>query len=110
MDRDTPSLTLNWEPPGNIDFRNSDELTHYDIFFKPEGQQACTQMTVPRLSTTLTLTRKSGLVLDSVSQFSVRAQNRDQQAGEWTSVKQLIGTADTNLIIQTIFVFFYLIL
>ena len=100
MDRDKPSLTLNWDPPSNVDFHNPDELTRYDIFFKPEGQQECTWMTAPRLSTTVTLTRKSGLVLDPVCQFSVRAQNCDQQAGEWITVTQLIGTVDTYLILH----------
>lgn len=98
LDRDKPSLTMSWERPSNVDVNRPDELTQYEIFFKPEGQQMFTSHTVPGSSTTLTLTRKSGLVLDPVSQFSVRALNRDRQAGEWITVTQLIGIATAHLI------------
>ena len=98
LDRDKPSLTMSWERPSNVDVNRPDELTQYEIFFKPEGQQTFTSHTVPGSSTTLTLTRKSGLVLDPVSQFSVRALNRDRQAGEWITVTQLIGIAAAHLI------------
>ena len=97
LDRNKPSLTLDWEPPTNIDLSNPAELTQYDIWFKQqslEGYEWNCQ-TVPSSSTTLTLTRKSGLVLDLVSQFSVRAQNYDCRAGEWASVTQMIGTPYT---------------
>ena len=94
LDRNKPILTLNWVPPKNVDFRNPAELTRYDIWFKAQSLEGYNWncQTVPSSSTTLTLTRKSGLVLDHVSQFSVRAQNYDHRAGEWASVTQMIGT------------------
>lgn len=97
LDRDKPSLTMSWERPSNVDVNRPDELKKYEISFKAEGQRTYTSHTVPGSSTTLTLTRKSGLVLDPVSQFSVRALNRDQQAGEWITVTQLIGIATAHL-------------
>ena len=93
LDRNKPTLTLNWVPPSNVDFHNPEELTCYDIWFKPQNLEGYNWNchTVPSSSTTLTLTRKSGLELDLVSQFSVRAQNYDHRAGEWASVTQMIG-------------------
>ena len=95
--RNKPSLTLDWVPPSNVDFRNPAELTHYDIMFKPQSLEGYNwnYQIVPSSLTTLTLTSKSGLVLDRVSQFSVRGQNQDHQAGEWVSVTQMIGTPYT---------------
>ena len=94
LDRNKPTLTISWVPPSNIDFRNPAELTHYDIWFKPQSLEGYNWncQTVHSSSTTLTLTRKSGLVLDHVSQFSVRAQNYDRRAVEWASVTQIVGT------------------
>ena len=93
LDRNKPTLTLNWVPPSNVDFHNPEELICYDIWFKPQNLEGYNWncQTVPSSSTTLTLTRKSGLELDLVSQFSVRAQNYDHRAGEWASVTQMIG-------------------
>ena len=93
LDRNKPSLTLDWEQPTNIDLGNPAELTQYDIWFKPQSPEGYNWncQSVPSSSTTLTLTRKSGLVLGQESQFAVRAQNCDRQAGEWVSVTQMIG-------------------
>ena len=107
LDRNKPTLTLNWVPPSNVDFRSPAELMHYDIWFKPQNLEEydgnC--QTVPSSSTTLTLTRKSGLVLDHVSQFAVRAQNYDRRAGEWVSVTQMIGMPYTICYLQCVLVY-----
>lgn len=96
LDQNKPSLTLDWEPPTNIDLSNPAEITKYEISFKAEGQEGYSiQKFVPSSSTTLTLTRKSGLILDCICQFSVRAKNNDDQTGEWISVSKLVGMYDT---------------
>ena len=97
LDRNKPSLTLDWEPPTNIDLSNPAELTQYEVSINAtkEQEQYIIQKIVPSHFTTLTLTRKSGLILDSVSQFSVRAKNCDDQTGEWISVSKLIGMYNT---------------
>ena len=95
LDQNKPSLTLDWEPPTNIDLSNPSELTQYEISFKStKEQEQCIQKIVSSPSTTLTLTRRSGLILDSVCQFSVRAKNCYDQTGQWVSKKMLIGMYD----------------
>ena len=99
LDRSKPSLTLNWEPPTNIDLSNPAELTQYEISFKStKEQEHSIQMIVSSPSTTVTLTRRSGLILDSVCQFSVRAKNCYDQTGEWVSKTMLIGMYDILII------------
>ena len=99
LDQNKPSLTLDWEPPANIDLSNPSELTQYEISFKStKEQEQCIQKIVSSPSTTLTLTRRSGLILDSVCQFSVRAKNCYDQTGKWVSKKMLIGMYDILII------------
>ena len=92
LDRNKPSLTLDWEPPANIDLSNPAELTQYEISTKE--QEHSIQKIVSSPSTTITLTSRSGLILDSVCQISVRAKNCYDQTGEWVSKTMLIGMYD----------------
>ena len=96
LDRSKPSLTLNWEPPTNIDLSNPAELTQYEISTKEQEHSIQTFVSSP--STTITLTRRSGLKLDSVCQISVRAKNCYDQTGKWVSKKILIGMYDILII------------
>ena len=99
LDKNKPSLTLDWEPPTNVDLSNPAELTQYEISFKGEEQEGYSiQKIVPSSSTTLTLTSESGLILDCICQFSVRAKNCDDQTGNWTSATKLIGMYDILVI------------
>ena len=97
LNRNKPSLTLDWEPPTNVDVSNPAELTQYEISFKAVEQEGYSKI-VPSSSTTLTLTSESGLILDCNCQFSVRAKNRDDKAGNWTSATELIGMYDVLVI------------
>ena len=106
LDRNKPSLTLDWEPPTNVDLGNPAELTQYEVSFKAEEQEGYSiQKIVPSSSTMLTLTSESGLILDCICQFSVRAKNRDDQTGKWNSASKLIGMYDTLMLIQFLTIF-----
>ena len=83
-----PSVTLNWEPPGNV--RDAEELAEYHIRFKPFGDKDYVETTVTGSTTKTVLTRDSGLVPLKNYHFQVRAQSGCCK-GEWKEVTSFYG-------------------
>lgn len=80
-------LTLQWDAP----IKNSDdEVTSYDIRFSPEGGDDYHEESVDGFSTTITLTKASGIEPLTTYKFEVRARIGDTE-GKWKAVSQYIG-------------------
>ena len=91
LDTNIPSLTLNWDKPSNV--KTAEEVTAYDIRFKPAGswwRKDYHKMTVYSPATSIYLTRENGLNPRIRYEFEVRAQN-DHSEGEWNKVSKYIG-------------------
>ena len=92
LESDILSLTLNWDKPSNV--KTAEEVTAYDIRFRPAGRwwiQGYHKMTMDSSATSVVLTRQNGLNPLTTYEFEVRAQN-DHCEGEWSKVSKYIGT------------------
>ena len=81
-----PSLTLHWDKPSNV--KTAEEVTAYDIRFKPAGswwRKDYHKMTVYSPATSIYLTRENGLNPRIRYEFEVRARNNHCE-GEWSKV------------------------
>jgi len=83
-----PSVTLNWEPPGNV--RDAEELAEYHIRFKPFGDKDYIETIVTGSATNTVLTRDSKLVPLKNYHFQARAQSGCCK-GEWKEVTSFYG-------------------
>ena len=91
LESDILSLTLNWDKPSNV--KTAEEVTAYDIHFRPAGRwwiQGYHKMTVDSSATSVVLTRENGLNPLTMYEFEVRARN-DHCEGEWSKVSKYIG-------------------
>jgi len=88
VDKDIPSVTLSWICPGNIQIVQ--ELTEYHIHFKPCGNKEYFEKTVTGSTTSIVLTRGSGLVPLKDYHFQVCAQSNCYK-GEWKEVTSFYG-------------------
>ena len=80
-------LTLQWDAP----IKNSDdEITSYDIRFKPKDGDSYREESVDGPSRTITLTKASGIEPLTTYKFKVRARIGDTE-GKWKAVSQYIG-------------------
>ena len=80
-------LTLQWDAP----IKNSDdEVTSYDIRFKPKDGDDYHEESVDGPSKTITLTKASGIEPLTTYKFKVRARIGDTE-GKWKAVSQYIG-------------------
>ena len=86
-----PSVTLNWDRP--VDTNIDDSMITYDIRFRPYGSVQEGDYfieTVKAPTTSVILTRESGLKLHTKYDFEVRARNSDKE-GKWSQVSDYIG-------------------
>ena len=88
MNPSDPSLELTWDPPANAS--GSGDVTTYHICFKLEGKESYDEMTVDGSTTSVVLTRNSGLVPQITYDLGVRAQSADDM-GEWERLSTYIG-------------------
>ena len=88
VNEDTPSVTLSWRPPGNI--QDVEELTGYHIRFKPFGSKEYVETTVTSSTSSVVLSRESGLVPLKNYNLQVRAQS-GCCTGEWKEVTAFCG-------------------
>lgn len=80
-------LTLQWDAP----IKNSDdEITSYNIRFKPKDGDSYHEESVDGPSRTITLTKASGIEPLTTYKFKVRARIGDTE-GKWKAVSQYIG-------------------
>jgi len=92
LDTNIPTLTLNWDKPSNV--KTAEEVTAYDIRFRPAGswwRKGYHTMTVDSSATTVPLTRENGLNPLTTYDFEVRARNAGLHEGEWNKVSKYIG-------------------
>ena len=83
------NVTLSWNPPVNI--QSAEEVSEYQIRFKPHGGEHYNEMTVRDSCTaTIDFTQESGLVSSKNYKFEVRAQN-DCGEGEWAKASAFCG-------------------
>jgi len=85
-----PSIELTWDPPTNAS--GSGDVTKYHICFKPDGRDWYDETTVDGSTTSMVLTRDSGLVPQTTYELGVRAQSADNM-GEWERLSAYIGMA-----------------
>lgn len=90
MNPSAPSVELTWDPPTNAS--GSGDVTKYHICFKLDGRDCCDETTVDGSTTSIVLTRDSGLVPQTTYEFGVRAQSADN-IGEWERLSTYIGNA-----------------
>ena len=84
IDKKQASVTLNWDPP--LNFQRPNEVTNYQIRFKPiKGSVDYTERTVDVSTTSIILRRDSGLKASTMYSFEVRAGNA-ASAGVWRKV------------------------
>ena len=88
VNKDIPSVTLNWEPPGNV--QGVEELTKYHIRYKPFGDKDYVETTVTGSTTSIDLSHGSGLVPLKNYHFQVCAQSGCCK-GEWKEVTAFYG-------------------
>ena len=91
MESDILSLTLNWDKPSNV--KTAEEVTAYDIRFRPAGRwwiQGYHKMIMDSSATSVVLTRENGLNPLTTYEFEVRTRN-DHCEGEWSKVSKYIG-------------------
>jgi len=88
VNKDIPSVTLNWEPPGNV--QGFEELTKYHIRYKPFGDKDYVETTVTGSTTSIDLSHGSGLVPLKNYHFQVCAQSCCCK-GEWKEVTAFYG-------------------
>ena len=81
-------MDLSWDPPANAS--DAGDVTTYHIRFKQDGREWCNEMTVDGSTTSVALTRESGLVPQTTYEFAVRAQSGDD-IGEWETVSAYLG-------------------
>ena len=81
-------MDLSWDPPANAS--DAGDVTTYHIRFKQDGREWCNEMTVDGSTTSVALTRESGLVPQNTYEFAVRAQSGDD-IGEWETVSAYLG-------------------
>ena len=91
-DTNTPSLTLTWDKPSNV--QAAEDVTAYDIHFRPAGIwwiqdyiYTYDERTVDSPATSVLLT---GLNPLTTYDFEVRARNAGQD-GEWNKFSEYIG-------------------
>jgi len=83
------NVTLSWNPPVNI--QSTEEVSEYQIRFKPDGSEHYYEMTVRDSCTaTIDFTEESGLVSSKNYRFEVRARNHCGE-GEWVEVSAFCG-------------------
>ena len=85
---EVPSVDLTWDPPANAS--DAGDVTAYHICFKQDGREWCNEMTVDGSTTSVALTRETGLVPQNTYEFAVRAQSGDD-IGEWETVSAYLG-------------------
>ena len=82
-------MTLSWNPPVNI--QTADELSEYQIRFKPDGNGRYHEMTVKDSCTaSIDFTHESGLLPSKNYNFEVRARN-DSGEGTWVKASAICG-------------------
>ena len=78
-------MTLSWNPPVNI--KTAEELSEYQIRFKPDGNGRYHEMTV---KDSCTASIESGLVSSKKYNFEIRPRN-DCGEGEWVKASAFCG-------------------
>ena len=81
-------MDLTWDPPANAS--DAGDVTTYHIRFKQDGREWCNEMTMDGSTTSVALTRETGLVPQTTYEFAVRAQSGDD-IGEWEIVSAYLG-------------------
>jgi len=82
------SVTLSWNPPVNI--QSAEEVSEYQIRFKPDGSERYNEMTVKDSCTTASINFMQ-LMPSKYYKFEVRARN-DCGEGEWEQTSAFCGT------------------
>jgi len=83
------NVTLSWNPPANI--QNAEEVSEYQIRFKPDGREHYNQMMVKDSCTaSIDFTQDSRLVSSIIYNFEVRARNECRE-GEWEKMSAFCG-------------------
>ena len=98
VNEDIPSMTLSWMRPGNVQV--VEELTEHRIRFKPFGDEEYVEKTVSGSTSSLVLTRESGLVPLINYHFQVCAQS-GYCKGEWKELTSFFGKHCVNSIARS---------
>ena len=80
-------MKLTWDPPANAS--DAGDVTIYHTRFKQDRKEWCNEI-VNGSTTSMILTRESGLVPQTTYEFAVRAQSGDD-IGEWETVSAYLG-------------------
>ena len=90
LDTDQLSLTLNWDKPKNA--MTAGDVSTYEIRFWPSNivNAKNNYSSIMETTTSICLTRKSGLQPLTKYDFEVRVRNADRK-GEWSTVSEYIG-------------------
>ena len=81
-------MDLTWDPPANAGDAGS--VTVYHLYFKPEGTERYSEMSVDGSTTSVLLDRESGLIPQTTYDFGVRAQSGNNM-GDWKMVSTYVG-------------------
>ena len=89
VNKHTPSVALNWDPPGNA--RYAQDVTKYQIRFWDKAKDCYNEITIDGSCTTIDITGESGLRPLTTSTFEVRACCGDDASQEWRTVSTFVG-------------------
>ena len=101
LDPSTGSLSLKWDRPTNCE--TDQDVTAYDIRFRPSGssvEEGSCKVTVKAPTTSILLTRESGLRPLMRYDFEVRARNTSYD-GNWSRESKYIGMC-ISLLFKTV--------
>ena len=82
-------MTLKWDPPANA--RYEGYVTNYQIRVWDKEKGCYNENTVDGSTTTIVITRESGLRPLTETTFEVRACSGDDASQEWRTVSTFVG-------------------
>ena len=87
-----PSVTLTWTPPLISETVTPiSVIKWYHIRFKPSREQHYEEIFVDGSTNSIIIDRKLGLTTNTTYSFEIRAQNDDDDVGQWKAVSAFVG-------------------
>ena len=89
VDAHKPLVTLKWDPPGNA--RYAGDVTNYQIRVWDKEKGCYNEKLVDGSTTTIVITRETGLRPLTETTFEVRACSGDDVSPKWKTVSTFVG-------------------
>ena len=100
-----PAVTLNWDPPANAGYPG--DVTKYQVRFRNKEKGCYNESAVNGSTTTIVITRESGLRPLTENTFEVRACSGDDASQKWMTVSAFVGMQSFIVYFCIQFIFMY---